>query len=117
MPRVIGIDPGTVSLDVCGLDDGRLFLDQSFPTADALRDPASFVSKLEDEHRSRAIDLIVGPSGYGLPLTAARDLTDADFRLAFLAAEGESGGIGGLRSLTRALARSSLPVVLTPGVI
>ena len=26
MPRVIGIDPGTVSIDLCGLDDGRLFL-------------------------------------------------------------------------------------------
>src|SRR5206468_4613636 len=64
-----------------------------------------------------ALDLIVGPSGYGLPIVAARNLTDADLRLAFLAAEGEAGGIGGLRSLVRALARSSLPVVLTPGVI
>ena len=26
MPRVIGVDPGTVSIDVCGLDDGRLFI-------------------------------------------------------------------------------------------
>ena len=46
-----------------------------------------------------------------------RDLTDIDLRLAFLAAEGESGGIGGLRALVRALVRSHLPVVLTPGVI
>ena len=53
--------------------------------------------------RHAPLDLVVGPSGYGLPLTAARDLTDADLRLAFLAAEGESGGIGGLRSLVRAL--------------
>ena len=30
MPRVIGIDPGTVSIDICGLDNGRLFLDHSF---------------------------------------------------------------------------------------
>src|SRR5207249_4042910 len=36
---------------------------------------------------------------------------------ACLAAEGEVGGIGGLRALVRALARSGLPVVLTPGVI
>jgi len=34
MPRVIGIDPGTVSIDLCGLDNGRLFLDRSWPTAE-----------------------------------------------------------------------------------
>ena len=114
MPRVIGIDPGTVSIDICGLDNGRLFLDHSFPTADTLRDPTAFVARLKEPG---AIDLIVGPSGYGLPCVPAADLTEDDLRLAFLAAEGESGGIGGLRTLVRALAHSGLPVLLTPGVI
>ena len=114
MPRVIGIDPGTVSIDLCGLDDGRLFLDRSWPTAEALADPARFVAALES---AGPLDLVVGPSGYGLPLTRVQDITDEDLRLAFLAAPGETGGIGGLRDLVRALARSSLPVVLTPGVV
>ncbi len=114
MPRVIGIDPGTVSIDLCGLEDGRLFLDRTLPTAAALADPQTLVGLLE---AAGPLDLVVGPSGYGLPLANARDLTDTDLRLAFLAGEGESGGIGGLRSLTRALGRSSIPVVLTPGVI
>lgn len=114
MPRVIGIDPGTVSIDICGLDNGRLFLDQSLPTADALRDPVAFVARLKETGQ---VDLIVGPSGYGLPCISAADLTDNDLRLAFLAAEGETGGIGGLRTLVRALARSGLPVMLTPGVV
>ena len=74
MPRVIGIDPGTLSLDLCGLDDGQLFLDRSLPTSEALRDPASLVRMLEDARGTGALDLIVGPSGYGLPLVAARDL-------------------------------------------
>ncbi len=39
MPRVVGIDAGTVSLDVCGLVDGRLSLDLTWPTPDALADP------------------------------------------------------------------------------
>src|SRR5437764_10144 len=47
MPRVIGIDPGTVSIDLCGLDNGRLFLDRSWPTAEALADPAPFVAELD----------------------------------------------------------------------
>ncbi len=103
MPRVIGIDPGTVSIDLCGLDDGRVFLDRSVPTADALADPAGFVALLE---HAGPLDLIAGPSGYGLPLRRAAEASEEDLRLAFLAAPGEPGGIGGLRALVRALARS-----------
>ena len=114
MPRVIGIDPGTVSIDLCGLDNGRLFLDRSWPTAEALADPARFVGQLE---AAGPLDLVAGPSGYGLPLTRVQDATEEDLRLALLAAPGEAGGIGGLRSLVRALARSALPIVLTPGVV
>jgi predicted butyrate kinase (DUF1464 family) len=114
MPRVIGIDPGTVSVDVCGLDDGHLFLDRSLPTIEALAHPSVLVGLLDG---AAPLDLVAGPSGYGLPLTAARDLTETDFQLAYLAAEGESGGIAGLRSLMRTLARSSTPVMLTPGVV
>src|SRR2546430_6620319 len=114
MPRVIGIDPGTVSIDLCGLDDGRLFLDRSWPTAEALADPARFVAELE---AAGPLDLVAGPSGYGLPLTRVQDATEEDLRLAFLAAPGEPGGIGGLRGLVRALARAAVPVVLTPGVV
>src|SRR3989454_6405019 len=114
MPRVIGIDPGTVSIDLCGLDDGRLFLDRSWPTAEALADPAPFVAELE---AAGPLDLVVGPSGYGVPITRVQDITEEALRLAFLAAPGETGGIGGLRKLVRALARTALPVVLTPGVV
>src|SRR2546426_7260536 len=114
MPRVIGIDPGTVSIDLCGLDDGRLFLERSWPTAEALADPARLVGQLE---AAGPLDLVAGPSGYGLPLTRVQDATEEDLLLAFLAAPGETGGIGGLHGLVRALARSALPVVLTPGVV
>ena len=114
MPRVLGIDPGTVSIDLCVLDEGRLALDESLPTADALRHPASFVARIA---AAGPFDLIAGPSGYGLPCVAASALTETDLRLAFLAAEGESGGIGGLRGLVRMIARSGLPMVVTPGVM
>lgn len=114
MPRVVGVDPGTVSIDLCGLDDGRVVLDRSWPTAEALRDPAAFLAALTN---GEPVDLIAGPSGYGLPLVRAQVAGEDDLRLAFLAKPGEAGGIGGLRRLASDLARSGLPVVYTPGVI
>jgi predicted butyrate kinase (DUF1464 family) len=114
MTRVLGIDPGTVSIDVCGLEDGRVFVDQSLATADALRNPDRLVALLD---AAKPLTLVAGPSGYGLPLINARDVSDDDLRLAVLSPEGAAGGIGGLRSLMRALARQDVNVVLTPGVI
>ncbi len=114
MPRVIGIDPGTVTIDVCGLSGGRVVLDRSWPTADALADPGTFAESLRE---AGPPDLVAGLSGYGLPLRRAAETSDDDLRLAFLARKGETGGIGGLRALTRAVADAGLPLVLLPGVI
>src|SRR2546429_9630215 len=97
MPRVIGIDPGTVSIDLCGLDDGRLFLDRSIPTAEALADPARFVGLLEE---AGPLDLVTGPSGYGLPLTRARDATAGDLRPPLPAPPGGWGGLPGTPPLS-----------------
>jgi predicted butyrate kinase (DUF1464 family) len=112
--RVAGIDPGTVTLDACGLEDGRVFLDASWPTAELVADPRPLLDALRG---AGPIDLIAGPSGYGLPLCRAHDASDDDLRLAFLAPAGEAGGIGGLRALARRLEQAGLPLVLTPGVM
>ena len=114
MPRVVGIDAGTVSVDICGLIDGRLSLDLTWPTSEAVTDPDRFLEALR---RHGEPDLVVAPSGYGLPLRPARGLTEEELRLAFLAAPDERGGIGGLRRLVRLLADAQLPAVLTPGVV
>jgi predicted butyrate kinase (DUF1464 family) len=114
MTRAVGIDPGTVSIDVCGLVDGRLYLDRSWSTEVALAKPADFVQRITELGMP---DLVVGPSGYGLPLVPSATATDADLRLAFLAAPDEPGGIGGLRHFARLLGTSGLPIVYTPGVI
>ena len=114
MPRVAGIDAGTVSLDVCGLVDGRLSLDLTWPTEEAVANPDGFIAELR---RAGEPDLVVAPSGYGLPLRPARGVSEEELRLAFLARPDERGGIGGLRRLVRRLAESDLPVVLIPGVV
>src|SRR5215207_6414037 len=114
MTRVVGVDPGTVSIDVCGLMDGRLYLDRSWSTEEALARPEGFIEFLTT---SGVPDLVAGPSGYGLPLLQSIHVTEDDLRLAFLAPQDEPGGIGGLRRLARHLAASGLPVIYTPGVI
>jgi len=114
VPRVIGIDPGTVSIDLCGLHRGKVWLDRTFPTAQALEDPAALVALLAE---GGPPDLIAGPSGYGLPMTRGADLDEASLRLALLAPSGSGGGLGGLGRLMKALGSSGLPVVFTPGVV
>jgi len=110
----VGLDPGTVSLDVCGLVDGQLYLDRSWPTAEFLANPDGLLDLLTG---SGAPDLVAGPSGYGLPLLHSAQATEDDLRLAFLAQPDEAGGIGGLRRLARRLAHSNLQMIYTPGVI
>lgn len=114
MPRVVGIDPGTVSIDVCGLDDGRVVLDRSWPTADALADQDAFIAYVRSAGEPV---LVTGPSGYGLPLVPADQATEEDWRLAFLAAPGEDSGIGGLRRLARGLTTAGLRMLFLPGVV
>src|SRR6202012_2958985 len=75
---------------------------------------------LEALARHGPYDLIYGPSGYGLPLVAAADVGDRGLAQMVLVRPDEAGadaGVGGMRSLLRALARSGLPVVFGPGAI
>lgn len=114
MPRVIGIDIGTISVDICGLADGRVIVAESLPTTVALADPRRLVDRLA---AAGPFDLAVVPAGYGLPLRSAPDTSEADLRLAALAADGEAGGIDGFRAFLRAWANAPFPVVYSPGVI
>src|SRR5205814_5046465 len=57
------------------------------------------------------------PPSTAAPLPLLHCPPEHDLPPPLLAAPGETGGIGGLRHLVRALARSNLPVVLTPGVV
>ncbi len=75
MPRVAGVDPGTISFDLCVLDDGAPVVERTFASADL--DPGELIAALE-EHGP--YDLIYGPSGYGLPLVRAMRSGSASWR-------------------------------------
>jgi len=117
MPRVAGVDPGTVSFDLCVLEDGRPALERVFDSGSLADDPAPLLDELR---RHGPYDLVYGPSGYGLPLVAAADIGEPELSQMVLVRPDERGdrvGVGGMRSLLRALAGSGLPVVFGPGVI
>jgi predicted butyrate kinase (DUF1464 family) len=114
MPRVVGMDPGTLSLDLLGLEDGRPFLSRSFTGAELATDSSGIVRYLD---ASGPFDLIAGPSGYGLPLVPIAEVGEREIQLLLLAKPGSASPLGGLGSLLRALRAARLPVVLTPGVI
>lgn len=117
MPRVAGVDPGTVSFDLCVLEDGEPILEQVFESGALSRDGAPLLDALK---RHGPYALVYGPSGYGLPLLAAADVGERELAEMVLVRPDEAraeAGIGGMRSLLRSLARSGLPVVFGPGVI
>jgi predicted butyrate kinase (DUF1464 family) len=117
MPRVAGVDPGTVSFDLCVLQDGEAVVEQVFETGSLSEDSEPLLRALA---RHGPYDLVYGPSGYGLPLVAAGAVGDRELAEMVLVRGDEARadtGVGGMRSLLRALARSGLPVVFGPGVI
>jgi predicted butyrate kinase (DUF1464 family) len=113
LTRVAGVDPGTVSFDVCVLDDGEVVFERSFPSSDL----APLVSALVEQG---PFDLVVGPSGYGLPLVPAAEVGERELSLMVLLRADEAEGpvgIAGMRSMIRALIESGLPLVFGPGAI
>ena len=114
MPRVVGIDPGTLSFDICGLADGEIVLETSVPSASVAREPGALLELLSE---FGPLDLIAGPSGYGLPLTPIEAVGERELALMSLAEPGSNAGGPAVRGLVRLLRESGLPVVFTPGVI
>jgi predicted butyrate kinase (DUF1464 family) len=115
--RVVGTDPGTSSLDLLVLADGEV-VDQERLAPDQLRaDPDVLIATLR---RFEPIDLIAGPSGYGLPLVRGDELTEHhldDMALVRPDERGRERGVIGFRSCVRVLAGSGLPLVFLPGGI
>ena len=117
MTRVAGVDPGTVSFDICGLDDGEVVFERSFPTADVGADPALLVDALVE---GGPFELVLGPAGYGLPLVPVEQVGERELALMLLVREDEPEGrvgVGGMRSIIRALIAARLPLVFGPGAI
>jgi predicted butyrate kinase (DUF1464 family) len=113
--RVVGCDPGTSSLDLLLLVDGDVADQARLTPGPAL--PHRLLAQLQ---HWAPLDLIAGPSGYGMPLRAASAVSESDLDAMSLVRpdeRGQSVGIGGFRAMLRALIASGLPVRFLPGGI
>jgi predicted butyrate kinase (DUF1464 family) len=116
-PRVAGIDPGTVSFELCALDGGLPLLEDSFPSVELGGDPSPLVDALR---AYGPFDLVLGPAGYGLPLVPAEQIGEHELALIVLKRADEPAaraGVAGMRSTVRALIAAGIPLVFGPGAI
>lgn len=128
--RVLGIDPGTKSFDLCGLEDGSVFFEEVLSSPELAKDPDLLIESIE---RAMPLDLITGPSGYGVELTYLEDLDLEileDWYLTYIlllkredlesALERGDPGIMVYSAMTQTalkMKRRNWPVVYIPGVI
>jgi predicted butyrate kinase (DUF1464 family) len=115
--RVVGTDPGTSRLDLLLLADGAV-ADQARLSPEAVLAEPGLLS--ETLRAWAPIDLIAGPSGYGLPLVRGEVVTEDDIDLMSLVRPDEQGdelGVIGFRSWVRAFLASGFPLVFLPGLI
>ena len=113
MPRVVGIDPGTMSFDLFGLDGDSIILDASIPTKQIASDPESVIGLLKQADPA----LIIGPSGYGIRVKGIAEITPEDMFLMSLVRAGDKKSILGMRRFIETLKKHDLPVCFIPGVI
>lgn len=111
--RVIGIDPGTGSFDFFGMEGDKVILDTTIPVDRVAQDANVLIETVESV---LPLDMIVGPSGYGLPVTPIREMTERELDL--MVPESESIPLyESIRTVLRLMKQSELPVCFTPGVI
>jgi len=113
MVRVIGIDPGTKSFDFCGLEDDSVILDTSISTNDIINDPEMLSGIIKEN----SADLVVGPSGFGIPLTSIKDIGERELFLMSLIKKDDKKSMLGMRKAIERMKHNKLPVFFIPAVI
>jgi predicted butyrate kinase (DUF1464 family) len=69
--RVLGIDPGTKSMDLCLLERGEIAGEASVETKDAAANPGILIEKINE---LGPLDVIVVPSGYGVEVMSMEQI-------------------------------------------
>jgi predicted butyrate kinase (DUF1464 family) len=120
MVTAVGIDPGTKSMDLFGFDDAsdEVVIDRAIPRVEVTKNPEIVLDAIGA--LDREIDVIVGPSGYGLPMVKASEAAEGEINAATFITQADVArrlNIVGLRELMFLMKKSNLNVWFPPGVI
>ncbi|MFX1316037.1 MAG: DUF1464 family protein [Promethearchaeota archaeon] len=114
MYKVLGIDPGSLSWDFFALDDDTIILDTSLSTKELIKDPQKAITIIKSVEN---IDLMVSPSGFGLPLKNVEDLTEKDIFFTLLKFnQKDKNKLIGLGNVLRLIKAQKIKGVIVPGV-
>jgi predicted butyrate kinase (DUF1464 family) len=112
--RILGIDPGTVSFDLCLLDDDKVTFEDSIPS--------NVVAERPEEMAEKCLRLnpkvIIAPSGYGLPNRRFSDLTKREMFELTLVRDGENVPVlEGMKKFFSIAKKSAVDIFFLPGII
>ncbi|MFX1410874.1 MAG: DUF1464 family protein [Promethearchaeota archaeon] len=114
MYKVLGIDPGSLSWDFFALDDDTIILDTSLSTKELIQDPQKAITIIKSVEN---INLMVSPSGFGLPLKNVEDLTEKDIFFTLLKFnQKDKNKLIGLGKVLRLIKAQKIKGVIVPGV-
>ncbi len=112
--RVVGIDPGTYSFDLFGMADNQeIIIDQSIKSADVFLNPYLL---LEELLSLMPLDIIIGPSGYGIPTKKIEDIKEEDIGK-MIPLDTKVAVNEGIKKVLLEMKEKRMPVWFTPGVI
>ena len=112
--RILGIDPGTVSFDLCLLEDRDIKFEESIPSGVVAERPEDMAEKCQ----SLKPDVIIAPSGYGLPNRRLNEISEREMFELTLVREGERVAVlDGMKKFFAIIKEADLETLFLPGVI
>ena len=112
--RVVGIDPGTYSFDLFGMENNKkIIIDKSIKSENIFQNSHLLIDELES---LMPLDMIVGPSGYGIPTKSIKDMTEDDIGR-MIPLDTKVAVNEGIKNALIEMKRREMPVYFTPGVI
>ncbi len=112
--RILGIDPGTVSFDLCLLEDKEIKFEESIPSSVVAERPEDMAKKC----LSLEANVIIAPSGYGLPNRRLSEISEREMFELTLVREGERVPVlDGMKKFFTIVGEAGLETLFLPGVI